>query len=100
MPIAFPRPGLAQRRRCGMPSQFSRRRFLRSATVAGTALGLSDLDFLGGLPPVSAADARPEPGRVHLRPEIEPLVKLIEDSPRNMLLEEIAVRIKKGTNYK
>jgi hypothetical protein len=83
-----------------MASRFSRRSFLRSAATTGTLVGLGDLGFLGNLPPVSAADASPEPGRVRLRPEIDPLVKLIEDSPRDRLLEEIADRIHKGTNYK
>jgi hypothetical protein len=83
-----------------MASHVSRRQFLNTAAVGGTALGLSDLGFLGGLPPVRAADVQPEPGRVRLRPEIEPLVTLIEESPRNRLLEEIAARIKRGTSYK
>jgi len=83
-----------------MAIHVSRRRFLESAAAGGALLGLSDLGFLSGLPAVSAADARPEPGRVRLRPEIEPLVKLIEESPRNALLEEIALRIRRGTSYK
>ncbi len=83
-----------------MAAQFSRRRFLSSAATGGAVLGLSDLDFLSGLPRLSAADVQPEPGRVRLRPEIEPLVRLIEDSPRNQLLEEIAAHIHRGTSYK
>ena len=83
-----------------MAPHFSRRRFLESTAASGALLGLSDLDFLSGLPPVSAADAVPEHGRVRLRPEIEPLVKLIEESPRNKLLEEVASRIHKGASYK
>jgi hypothetical protein len=83
-----------------MASQFSRRRFLQSAAAGGAALGLSNCDFLCGLPRLSAADVKPEPGRVRLRNEIEPLVTLIEDLPRNRLLEEIAARIRGGTNYK
>ncbi|HEX4590120.1 MAG TPA: hypothetical protein VH120_09345, partial [Gemmataceae bacterium] len=83
-----------------MASRFTRRSFLQSAAATGTLAGLGDLGFLTNLPPVSAADASPEPGRVRLRPEIEPLVKLIEDSPRDRLLEEVADRIHKGTSYK
>ncbi|HEX4589856.1 MAG TPA: twin-arginine translocation signal domain-containing protein [Gemmataceae bacterium] len=82
-----------------MASHVSRRSFLKSAAAGGTALGLGELGFLCGLPPVSAADAAPEHGRVRLRAEIEPLVTLIEDSSRDRLLEEIADRIHKGTTY-
>jgi hypothetical protein len=83
-----------------MAAHVTRRRFLKSAAAGGALLGLDDLGFLGGLPPVSARDVRPEPGRVRLRPEIEPLVRLIEDTPRNRLLEEVAHRIRRGTSYK
>jgi hypothetical protein len=82
-----------------MALRHTRRRFLQSAAAGGALLGLGDLGFLGQLPPVSAADARPDPGRVRLRPEIEPLVKLLEDAPRDRLLEEVAARIKKGLAY-
>jgi hypothetical protein len=77
----------------------NRRRFLTSAAAGGTLLGLSDLGFLSGLPPVRAADAKPDPKRVKLRPEIEPLVQLIEETPRARLLEEVAARIRKGLTY-
>jgi hypothetical protein len=83
-----------------MAPQFSRRRFLTSAAAGSAVLGLGDLDFLCGLPRLSAADLQPEPGRVRLRPEIEPLVTLIEDTPRNQLLEEIAAHIRRGASYK
>jgi hypothetical protein len=83
-----------------MAPQFSRRRFLTSAAAGSAVMGCSDLDFLNGLPRLGAADLQPEAGRVRLRPEIEPLVTLIEDTPRNRLLEEIAARIHHGTSYK
>lgn len=79
--------------------QPSRRRFLTTAAAGGTLVGLSDLGFLSGLPPVRAADAKPDPKRVRLLPEIEPLVQLIEETPRARLLEEVAARIKKGLTY-
>jgi hypothetical protein len=37
---------------------------------------------------------------VRLQPEIEPLVRLIEKTPRNKLLEEVADRIHKGLSYR
>ena len=36
---------------------------------------------------------------MRLQPEIEPLVRLLEDTPRERLLEEVAGRIKKGLSY-
>jgi len=77
----------------------SRRTFLSSATATGAMLSLGDLAFLGRLPEVSAADAKLNPKLVALRPEIEPLVRLLEDSPRERLLEEAAARVKRGTTY-
>jgi hypothetical protein len=82
-----------------MTPRTDRRRFLTTAAAGGTLMGLSDLGFLSALPPVRAADAKPDPGRVRLRPEIEPLVQLIEETPRQRLLEEVAARIKKGLSY-
>ncbi len=60
---------------------------------------LGDLGFLSRLRPVSADEAKLDPKVVRLQPEIEPLVRLLEDTPRQRLLEEVAGRIKKGTSY-
>lgn len=77
----------------------SRRRFLHT-TAAGAALsGLGDFEFLSRLPAVSAAEAAGNGRGVPLRPEIEPLVRLLEDTPRERLLEEVAQCIKAGTTY-
>jgi hypothetical protein len=40
------------------------------------------------------------PASVRFHPEIEPLVRLIEDTPRERVLEEVAQRIRKGTSYR
>jgi hypothetical protein len=70
--------------------------------LAGSAalLGLGDLVFLRALRPVSAAEARLAPEAVRFRPEIEPLVRLIEDTPREKLLEAVAERLRKGLSYR
>jgi hypothetical protein len=67
----------------------------RSFLAASTAFG-----FLKSLPPVSAADAAANPKLVAFEPEIEPLVRVLEDTPRDKVLEEIGNRIKKGTSYR
>ncbi|MGC1272554.1 MAG: hypothetical protein WBC44_02515 [Planctomycetaceae bacterium] len=77
----------------------TRRDALRGGLAAGAALGLGDLGFLSELAPVSADDAKLAPGTVQLDPSIEPLVRLIEQTPRARLLEEIGSRIKAGLSY-
>jgi hypothetical protein len=70
--------------------------------AAGTTAlaGLGDLGFLAQLQPVSAAEARLEPARVRLDPEIEPLVRLLENTPRERVLEEVGARLRRGVTYR
>src|SRR5262245_33271259 len=70
----------------------SRRTFLQT-----TAAGVAGLPFL---PAVSADDAKLDPNLVRLDTGIEPLVRLLEDTPRESVIEEVATRIKKGLVYK
>ena len=76
-----------------------RRRFL-GLSAAGTLAALGDLGFLAHLPRVASAEAKVDPARVRLRPEIEPLVRLLEDTPRERVLEEVAARIRRGLGYR
>src|SRR2546425_2689118 len=78
----------------------TRRRFLKTTIGASALLGLGDLGFLSQLRPVSAAEAKLEPDMVRFRPEIEPLVRFLEDTPRERLLEEVAARIRRGLSYR
>jgi hypothetical protein len=48
---------------------------------------------------VSADEAKPSKNMVQLTPEIEPLVRLIEDTPREKLLEAVAEKVHKGASY-
>src|SRR5262245_46519313 len=77
-----------------------RRQFLTTAAAGAAWAGLAEWSFLGKLPLVSAEEAKPDPKMVQFLPEIEPLVRVIEDTPRERLLEEIAGRIHKGTTYR
>lgn len=77
-----------------------RRSFLKRVAAAGAAAGASGPAFLAGLPPVSAADLEPLSGAVPLCPDIEPLVRLLEDTPRERLLEEVAQRVRGGLAYR
>lgn len=78
----------------------SRRSFLRTATAAGTLSSFGAWNFLGNLPAVSAEEAKPDGNVVALAPEIEPLVRVLEETPRDKLLEEMADRIHRGTTYR
>jgi hypothetical protein len=83
-----------------MNSPFPRRSFLKAAAGTGAAVGLGQLGFLSRLPSVSAAEAVLDTTHVQFRPEIEPLVRLLEDTSREQLLEEVGARIKRGTTYR
>jgi len=82
-----------------MFTKLTRRNLLKSGAATSALLGLADLGFLSRLTPVSAAETKLNPKLVRLQPEIEPLVQLIETTPRDRLLEEVASRIQKGLSY-
>lgn len=77
-----------------MNTEWTRRGFL--ATTVGTGA----LGFLSQLPRVSAEEAKLDPAMVRFRPEIEPLVRLLEETSRERLLEEVGARIRSGTTHR
>lgn len=77
-----------------MTASTTRRAFLQTSTALG------GLAFLDALPAVAAEDAKLDPKLVRLDAGIEPLVRLVEDTPRDKLLEEVGARIKKGLAYR
>src|SRR5438034_3994823 len=83
-----------------MNAATTRRHFLKTAAGTGALIGLGDLGFLSQLRPVSAAEAKLEPDIVRFDPEIEPLVRFLEDTPRERLLEEVAAKIRRGMSYR
>lgn len=83
----------------GRDRDASRRGFLRTAAGAGAVLGLGELAFLPRLRPVSAAETQLPPHAVQFQPEIEPLVRLLEDTPREKVVEVFADKILSGTSY-
>ncbi len=78
----------------------NRRGFIQTSTAIGALTALGDLAFLSQLPRVSAAEATLPPRAVLLHPGIEPLVRLLENTARNRVLEEVAAKIKRGTTYR
>src|SRR6185503_20901301 len=69
----------------------NRRDFLRTSASSAALAGL--------LPRVSLAQMQLPAGAVRWGTGLEPLVKVIEDTPREKLIEEIAARVKKGLAY-
>jgi hypothetical protein len=74
----------------------TRRRFLQ--TVAGTAsLGLADGAWLRGL---AAFGADPPPDKVRFGPDIEPIVRLIEETPRERCVPVFIDQLRRGLPYR
>lgn len=67
-----------------------RREFLGAAAA---------VPFLANLRPVAATEANLDSKLVRLDAGIEPLVKLLEETPRDKVLDEVGSRVKKGLNY-
>ena len=81
-----------------MKMETTRRRFLR--TMGHMGLGTyAGIALLPGLKPVSARDADLSPSAVTFSPEIEPLVRLLEETPRANLMEVVVARIQRGLPY-
>ena len=81
-----------------MPTKHTTRRAFLATTAGLAAAG--DLVFLSQLPRVSAEEAELDPNIVQFDANIEPLVRLIEESSRDVLLERIADRIRRGASYR
>lgn len=82
-----------------MTADRSRRTVLKQAAVLAAVGSASDLEFLGRLRPVSAGEAKLDPNVVRLNRDIEPLVELLEDTPREELIQKVAQRIHGGLSY-
>ena len=78
----------------------SRRAFLGRSVQAAAGVAAADLAFLSSLQPIRADETKVDPKAVQFRPEIEPLVRFLEDTPRNKLLEGVAAKIRNGTTYR
>ncbi len=77
----------------------TRRAFLKSSVMAGAGSGLAMAGLIPGLPFVSAAEVVPGPDVVRFSPDLEPLVRLLEDTSRERVLGEVATRVKAGLPY-
>ena len=81
-----------------MSVPINRRGFVKGSLAAAAAAGAADFGFLNTLPAL-AADEKATPKTVRLSPDIEPLVRLIEDTDRAKLIEAAAAQIRDGVSY-
>ena len=77
----------------------TRRGFLKAAAGTGLA-GLIGSDSLLQLSPVGAGQTRVTPDLVQLRPEIEPIVRLIENTPRDKCFDMMVEQLQAGLPYR
>jgi hypothetical protein len=75
----------------------TRRAFLTRSAQAAALATVGDFAFLQRLPTLSAQQVQRSIAPVQA--DLEPLVRLIEDTPRNRLLEDVGTRIRNGANY-
>src|SRR5262245_55919523 len=91
---ALPPPAFGQQGIYSMST--TRRRFLQ--TVAGAAaLGLPDVPFFAEL---AALAAEPPPATMRFGPDIEPVVRLIEDTPRERCVSVFLDQLRRGVLYR
>lgn len=85
-----------------MSDRHPRREFLRSASASafGLGAGLAPWGVLQTITPVVASEARVSPEAVRFRPEIEPVVRWIEEVPRDQALEKAVAELKAGLSYR
>jgi hypothetical protein len=83
-----------------MNPRLRRRRFLQMASALGLGAELGPWAGLRTITPLRAEDAQVKPEMVKFRPEIEPVVRLLEETPRDRALEVAITELKKGLSYK
>ena len=74
----------------------TRRRFLQTSAGAASVC-LTDGPTLSGL---AAFGAEPPPEKVRFGPDLEPIVRLIEETPREQCVRVFVAELKKGLPYR
>jgi hypothetical protein len=83
-----------------MNKRIRRRGFLRSASALGLGATLGDWARLGTITPAEASAMAVGPEVVQFRPEIEPVVRWIEETPREKILDVAVEHLKNGLPYR
>jgi len=82
------------------PAGVGRRGFFGVCGGATAAFAFSELEVINRLPRVSAAEATLDQQSVRFDDAIEPLVRLLEDTPRNRVIEAFSDKVRSGTSYR
>ncbi len=80
-----------------MHGSLPRRDFLRSSALG---LGLGSIPGLWNVTPAGADDMKVGPDAARFRPEIEPVVRWIEETPRDKAIETALTHLKHGLSYR
>jgi hypothetical protein len=83
-----------------MNAQLGRRGFLRTAAAGGLVAGLGPWEVLRGITPADAAEMRLDPDAVRFRQGTEEIVRWIEDTPRERIVESAIEKLKEGLSYR
>ncbi len=83
-----------------MATPMARRTFLRSVATTSTALAVGDLTAFRVLSPARADDVKVTPELVRFGPDIEPLVRLIEEVPKEKSAELLVEQLRAGVPYR
>jgi hypothetical protein len=83
-----------------MDGTLRRRQFLHSASALGLGMGLGSWAGLRTITPAGAAAMQVGPDAVRFRPEIEPVVRWIEETPRERALDVALAHLKDGLSYR
>lgn len=83
-----------------MLQRLTRRHFLRSAASVGAVIGMGEWEGLRGISPANSQDAMVTPELVRYSAEIEPIVKLIADTPREKCVDVMMEQLRRGLPYR
>src|SRR5438105_6072672 len=76
-----------------------RRAFFRQMAKTGLLASAGEYAFLNSLPELSAQEVQAARRMARVEADVEPLVRLIEDTQQSRLMEAIAERVRNGTSY-
>jgi hypothetical protein len=82
-----------------MFTPITRRGFVGTTLKAGALAGLGNFAFLHGLPAIAEDEAKVNPKTCQLSADIEPLVRFLEETPRDKLIAATAEKVRQGTSY-
>jgi hypothetical protein len=83
-----------------MSEPLLRRQFLQTASAFGLGAGLAPWDSIAPITPASADESKVSPTMVRFRPDTEPIVRWIEETPRDQIFEKAVAQLKDGLSYR